>query len=731
MPKTRGFSARVLLLLLAAGAASAQTAPPAVTPETLSEVAGAAASSWQADRNQLAELKAEQAQLLSDLAAAVARAADLETQLAAEREQVAQLAASLAAAQAEVARLQAQVEDLLRRLAECEPPPPEETLRLVGTVTIHPGAGAWLSFGHRFLPGEVAGTGSLTVGGQPATVTPMLTYPDGSLQHALITARAAPGVVKLEWSPNTLARPPTAAPGVALLINGAPVQAVERRPFSGPDLAVVDFTWSAQKLAGSVTVRAYPDGSTTWCTAVDNALATLDVLPGTISFSWELQVGGARVAGEALSLPYRERRTYCSDPDSLGYAAPDVDRWRKAGAIPNYAPLPSPVPEKRILDLLAKSAAQPHGLVLPQMGSPGGRLDIGLLPGWDALLLLTGDPRLLPVSLKAGQALGFFACHLRDPLTGNPYSIEQHPRATLANVTDSITPADKLPVVARESIYRIDSSHQPALGYMPYLLTGFEQYADGLVFLGHFDLYSMNWRQREGSLGLVGPAKSEMRSETWTLRTIAVTAATARDEAVATFFRGALERSLRWSIEVEAVDSPLGIIGRVTDTLNRYSPEAQAALKSIYRPWQEDQHVAMLAWLERLGVVDPALARNVGRWVAGNLMGRWQLLGPRDSTVYDLPGELRLVDSAGKVSGVRIRDWETLARYLRPPDSSVYNPSDPQHYQGIGRAAAAAAVGGGLPGAADVFEALDAATVEAFPARYAETPQWLVSPYAQ
>jgi hypothetical protein len=697
------------------------------TPDLLASSVEAAAVQWQADLGSLAaaqdevrRVEGERVRLAADLAEAVERETWLEAAVAEKQALLAAAEERLGAALARVAELEAQIGECQRGGGN-----PEPERRVVGEVTMHPGSATYVSFGHFFRQGEVREVDRLFAGEAPATLIAYSYWPDGSVRHALLSAEAAQGHLTIEALAVPDPRSATMPVGTFFRIDGREVQGQLRRLVHGPDICLRDFTWQAGKLCGEVTLRHYPDGSSTWCVSIDNSLATLDVLPGTVACTWELTIGGTVAGGGAVSLPYRERRIFHSHPDKLGFVAPDLARWKAAGAIPNYAALPAPVSEKTILDLVAESNAKPHGLVLPAMGTPGGRKDIGPLPGWDVLLLLTGDPRLFPVSLKAGEALGLFGAALRDPVTDDPYSIEQHPRATLSNPGDNVPAADRLPPVAYSDVYRLDSEHQPALGLGPWLLTGFQQYHTGLVMLSHFNLYARNWKYRKESLGLIGPAHGTTRAEAWVVRTIAVTAAFAPhwEEPAKKFFSAVLERSFRWYMEVEAPTSPLGIIGRNTDTMDRYTKAGITALASFYRSWQEDMYAATLPWIERMGALPAELVRQVGTWIVGNLLGRCATFGVLEPncTPYDLPGELKV--------GGRIRDWETLVRFVRPPDPGVFNPRDPQHYQAIAQAALAAAVSWGLPRADEYYAAMHKATVNAFPDRYAAVPTWLVAPY--
>ena len=74
---------------------------------------------------------------------------------------------------------------------------------------------------------------------------------------------------------------------------------------------------------------------------------------------------------------------------------------------------------------LAGLGPMQSGTVERTMPGPGGRDDIGILPRWSALYLLTQNPDMLDVVLGTGDISGSIPIHYRDERTG------ERPRETL------------------------------------------------------------------------------------------------------------------------------------------------------------------------------------------------------------------------------------------------------------------------------------------------------------
>ncbi|RNF30155.1 hypothetical protein NM04_14100, partial [Massilia aurea] len=134
-----------------------------------------------------------------------------------------------------------------------------------------------------------------------------------------------------------------------------------------------------------------------------------------------------------------------------------------------------------------KTGPMTIGPVNPYMPATGGRNDIGPLPAWSVQYLLSKDPRALRTMVAAAEGSGSWSIHLRDERTGYPLRTDS---AANRAVSTHMNLADKGPLpVPRcaakglcETPYKHDTSHQPSLAYLPYLLTGDYYYLEELQF---------------------------------------------------------------------------------------------------------------------------------------------------------------------------------------------------------------------------------------------------------
>jgi hypothetical protein len=143
-----------------------------------------------------------------------------------------------------------------------------------------------------------------------------------------------------------------------------------------------------------------------------------------------------------------------------------------------------------------------NGIILRHMLNTGGRWDLGPYPFWvTAHLLAGGGSKTYRAMLHAdGNGGGAFFVHVRQ--NGAPgynvFNVEQPPldsgyRIPLYTLPDgSRTPAQP------------DDAHAPSIGYISYLLTGDEYYAEELSFwasyqMGEWPHEGLKWQQMDRS----------------------------------------------------------------------------------------------------------------------------------------------------------------------------------------------------------------------------------------
>jgi hypothetical protein len=308
-----------------------------------------------------------------------------------------------------------------------------------------------------------------------------------------------------------------------------------------------------------------------------------------------------------------------------------------ARALPNYDQN-IVVAEAALADLQARwqgDAVEPMGagLTVPYMPTTGGRADIGLLPAWSAMYLLSMDKRALAATMGSGDLAGSWPIHYRDRRSGRPVSLVDYPYMTLlGRPGDTLNPAtakyEAFPGCAADkacdSPYAPDVPHQPNLAYLPYLLGGDHYHLEELQFWASYDAFSSNPGYRDNVKGLL--KSDQVRGQAWALRTIGEAAyITPDDDRLKAYFTSVLKHNLDW-YNATYTDNPAA--NKLGAIINGYALvyENDTGLA----PWQDDfftqavGHVAelgfkeaqrLLAWKVRFPVarmVDPGAC-----WIEG------------------------------------------------------------------------------------------------------------------
>jgi hypothetical protein len=159
--------------------------------------------------------------------------------------------------------------------------------------------------------------------------------------------------------------------------------------------------------------------------------------------------------------------------------------------------------------------------VVQYVGTTGDRPDIGPVTEYQAAYILSSDDSALKAVLAQAEAAGSMPMHVRDERTGAPVDCFQYPHVSWyyksegdqwVKGSDSIVNATGQPTCP----WQLNTSHDPALNYVPYLLTGDPYYLEELQFQGNQLLGATNYYR--GKLQSVYPG--ETRSYAWSMRTM-------------------------------------------------------------------------------------------------------------------------------------------------------------------------------------------------------------------
>lgn len=497
--------------------------------------------------------------------------------------------------------------------------------------------------------------------------------------------------------------------------------------------------------------------------------------PAPQSFRYDVTVrvnGEVRYARAGLTHLHhaRWRQTFWSGGSPEVHVVHDVRYLLSTGALPSYDPAlvgnitPAHLQSYREFwrhedrtysdggVRLTADKIGPMGLGLATQAMPDGGAhdDIGPLPRWTAVYLLSQDPAARTATLGMGDLAGSWSIHYRDKKTGLPVTLDDYPYVSLTdNRDDTRNPAtghyeQAAPCTSRQACatpYEPDTAHQPSFAYVPYLVTGDYYYLEELHFWTTYNFVAQTPSYRGLARGLFYRGEQD-RGQAWSLRTLGHAAyVTPDDHPLKTYFRNKLGENIGFFHQFYVVGRPNGF-GGLKPT---YTYPAAA-------PWMDDFWTWSIGHLVQMGF---DAARPLLRWKAQFSVQRmgFGTSDPSDycwifAAAYRLrvaPDErapmfqtIREVyqNSNGRAvsTGVPFDDRglpcasieQAKALGLRPGEMTGYANS-PSGYPANMQPALAAAVDSGIPGAAEAWERFIARPVQP---DYRAYPVWAVVPRA-
>jgi hypothetical protein len=327
----------------------------------------------------------------------------------------------------------------------------------------------------------------------------------------------------------------------------------------------------------------------------------------------EIQRGGKTIAAEDVPRHFWfSRWRWQSAPRPIARVIPAL---RERGLIPPYANRSDGIfgrakdqgrPQRYRLMALAR--------IEPKMGSTGERADIGLVTETQARFLCTEASDALATMRAQAEAASTLPWHLRDERTGAPVDLDRHAKMSWYWNPEAGDPHVSLAQTGIE----IDSAHQPALAYVPYLLSGDPYHLEDLQFAANYNRGALPPQYR---LSVPQP-----RTFAWSLRTLAQAARITPETAPkwllpAAYFRDDLARTREW-FEATYVESrdPLHAVFRATDSPAEARDEPPRAPGGTWiSPWQHEFVVAVLGWVVLMGFDD---WRKAFLWALGGTLAR-------------------------------------------------------------------------------------------------------------
>lgn len=588
----------------------------------------------------------------------------------------------------------------------------DATITNVSVVSTAAGAQANvpITFGHVFAKGHLmpnqSVTGTLTGGVSiPLQMDVKATHADGSVRHAIVSGVILSllagqsinmDLVKRATSPNNA---PAVTPasllangfsaGVTLNVAGLDYSAAvenlmagapDRTWLSGPTANEWHYSASLKNagtphphLSVRFAIRAYSNSVATVDVTVENTW-TYGPNPQNYLYDGTVLVGGVPVFTTTGLNHFRQARW--RKVFWWGATAPAIDLKHNSAyliatkAVPNYDPT-TVASESGLSALNTKwntsdTGLMRNGIVNAYFPATGGRPDIGPLPQWNALHVISMDPRAKRVSLGTGDLAGHFPIHFRDKNTGYPLSIENYPYAGNVGTTGDHTPpggaSQKFPPCPFEItdskceaswssgltkiVLTPDDAHQPSMAYYPYLITGDYFYLEELHFWANYNILTRNPPTRGLDKGLT--PSMQVRGQAWSLRTITHAAYLTPDtHPLKGYFTSRLSNNLQWYNQTYSNNPNTNLLGFVDGKgglIQEFNPIAYA-VKSVssrgIAPWQDDYFTWSIGNMVEMGVGDALLQSEAAKllaWKSKFPVGRMTASGYcwNDASIYNL-----------------------------------------------------------------------------------------------
>jgi hypothetical protein len=478
----------------------------------------------------------------------------------------------------------------------------------------------------------------------PLQIDTKATHRDGSLRHAILSGvlpKLAAGatetlqlvkVKKFAAMPLALTKPDGAAE-IAITIDG-------EKYLPASDLIGVPITWLSGEFAAEqivdlplvdskgdphlhLTMRAAMRRYSTDHARVEIIFENTKTFePGANDFKYDVAIkAGGKTIFEKKALTHyhhaRWRHVFWYGDEPQIHIKHDVDYLIASKAVPNYDRTATPV-EKNLSALsTGKAAPMTVGPINKAMGTTGGRPDIGPLPSWYVMYLLSADARARAPMMAAAEGSGAWSIHYRDEETGYPVRTDNE-KNRLISTHMNLAKKGPLPVPrfagnknTLATPYKNDTAHQPSLAYLPYLLTGEYYFLEELHFWATSNSLETDPGNRGYEKGLIH--WQQVRGQAWSLRTLGHAAyITPDDHPLKDYFTTQLENNIAFYHETYVVGNPNKI--GVYDGSGKGSFQVKASA-----PWQDDYFTWSFGNLVELGFEK---ALPILEWKAKYTVGR-------------------------------------------------------------------------------------------------------------
>ena len=525
--------------------------------------------------------------------------------------------------------------------------------------------------GYAFRQGDVPAGQTVVSNKGALQVTPKNTWPDGSLKFAVLSGRVylttnSAVTVSLEKAVSVRSRGALTTVDLKRTNIRAQVSAgnlgsvswigtdwdgFTQAWISGPEMS----SWIYRKPLGTdahlvvwLEVRLFASGAVEVLPWVENGylnVAGPTVKTGTFDFS----LGGISRFNAPITLPHHTRTpliqgtalSYWLAGDPAVIAQPDLQYLQATELVPSYFAKTTNLTDGYAIKATSYTPLQQGDYKfgpdqIDSMTNSGYGEPIGLLPGWDAKLL-TAEPAvygaLLAAVVRNGYSAGRYPIHYRDEKTNLVPAFSAYPTTCLADCrndgsgfysqggssTGTYTPA----ITDKSGTKTWDTAHSPAVGFLPYLLTGRLYFLEEVQFAAVTNFLGNDTVIRDNGKGLHRPAYGawQVRASAWGFRALAHALCITPDTDTA--LRSEFQASMQANIDfyygryVAQPNNPLGFIYDWSTGAGGYGEAA---------PWQCDFFTGVVGHTMSMGLPLPSsyqtkLGGFMG-YIAKSIIGR-------------------------------------------------------------------------------------------------------------
>jgi len=258
------------------------------------------------------------------------------------------------------------------------------------------------------------------------------------------------------------------------------------------------------------------------------------------------------------------------------------------------------------------------GPLVADMGTAGGRSDLGPLPGFSVMYLLSMDKRAKDAMMSAADGSGTWSIHFRDDKTDFPVRTDNEANKRIST-HPNLNHVGPLPVPRCvngdwgicSSPYSPDTAHQPSLAYLPYLVTGDYYYLEELHFWAASNPLSTDPGNSGMGAGLV--RWQQLRGQAWSMRTLGHAAYITPDtHSMKSYFTKQLDNNLEFYNTTYVKGNP--------NQLGAYDGSGDGSFGvTASSTWQDDFFTWSIGYLAELGFTK---AEPLLQWKAKYPVGR-------------------------------------------------------------------------------------------------------------